>query len=94
MQVRQPSPITFRTYRRGYLTFYITDQNKIYFETGLQRFVLCHAESITFNNYQNSHKMIAVIHYIKSGRVKDLNSLWHYCREEGVQWQSINRLPL
>jgi hypothetical protein len=94
MQVRQSSSIRYRTYNRGKLTFYITDQNKIYFETKLQRFVLCHAEAITFNNYQKSPKMIAVIYYIKTGKIGDINSLAHYCLREGVIWQAINKLPM
>ena len=94
MQVRQSSPIKYRTYTRGRLTFYITDHNKIYFKTGLQKFVLCHNDGVFFSNYETSHKMTAITMRIKSGKVQDINSLWHYCLAEGVIWQAIDRLPL
>lgn len=93
MQVRQPSPIKYRTYNRGYLTFYITDHNKIYFATKLQKFVLCHNDGVFYSNYENSNKMTVMASVIKSGRVRDINSLAHYCLREGVIWQAVNQLP-
>lgn len=92
--MRQPSPIIYHRYRRGSLTFYITDTQKIYFETKLQKFVLCHSGGVFLNNYEVSNRMRAVGNDIRKGRVKDINSLAHSCLAEGVIWQSINKLPL
>jgi len=89
MQVRSGSK-RVRTYQRGYLTFYVTDTNKIYFATKLQKFIIVHIDG---KFYKDDRDLVEMAHSIRYGTIKDLNSLAGSCRRHGVIWQAVNKLP-